>query len=491
MPIRVYIILSVLCLFTLTGKAQVYFSNRYDTFGSCDGTNGIDTMYNGYLSAEITCSSSSFNTFMLGLYNLDGTLRKNKVYLRPGMNLLPNSGKYLRANNHNFWVSGTRVYKPDTSVCFLWRFNSNLDSVSCFEYGFLNKTNVISSFVASGKYIYMTGYTDSLTTNSDILLIKTDTAGNEIWKKKIGLSTWDETALSIDTLNGKLIISGNQMPHASSSTSGFVMYLDTAGNTIWQKTVITNGGYGGCVAKKLRDGNVLIYSRIKKYSVGSFDYYKLQAEKIDAGNTTLWLKEYYPPGGSNPYAMIENNDGNIVICGQRGYSNNTVSGTVYEINQNGDSLFYREYRILPNSQNYFRDVIQAPDRGYCFSGFVSPMNGDGGTQDIWLLKVDSNFCESAGICTTGIYDREMGSGSVHVYPNPAHSDVYFEFNEQPSKPLSIELSNAQGSIIYSEMIKNNHEPYRLNLSDFAEGVYFYRLSAGADYLKTGKIVVIK
>lgn len=492
MPTRVYILLSVLCLLLQTGKAQVYFSNRYDNFNNGDINTGITFFENEYLTYGCAANTHSFYSLNLGLTDLTGVRTVNKTYNYYSNRLVPHNGKAIQYANHEFSIAGTRFYASDTSLVFLWRFNSNLDSIKYQEYGYLNKTNQVFGIIrGAGNAIYMAGSVDSLYKNSDILLIKTDTLGNELWKKKIGLSTWDETALSIDTLNGKLIISGNQMPHASSSTSGFVMYLDTAGNTIWQKTVITNGGYGGCIAKKLKDGNVLIYSRIKKYSIGSVDYYKLQVEKIDATNTTIWLKEYYPLGGSNPYATIENNDGNMVICGQRGYTNNTVSGTVYEINQNGDSLFYREYRILPNSQNYFRDVIQAPDKGYCFSGFVSPLNGDGGTQDIWLLKVDSNFCESAGICTTGIYGREMGSGSLSIYPNPANSEIYFEFSEQPSKPLLIELSNAQGSSVYCTTIQNSHEPYRLNLSDFEEGIYFYRLSAGAGYLKTGKIVVIK
>ncbi len=488
---KTIILLLCVCYFIPKSKAQGYFNNRYDTFGSCDGTNGIDTMYNGYISAEVTCSTSSYYTFLLGLYNLDGTLRKNKAYIRPNMNFLPNSGKYIRANNNTFLVSGTRTYKPDTTLCFLWRFNSNLDSVAYFEYGFLNKTNVITSFVKSGKYIYMVGYTDSLTTNNDILLIKTDTSGNELWKKKIGITGWDEAALSIDTLNEKLIIAGNKYPHNTSGTNGFVMYLDTAGNTIWQKTVITNGGYGGCIAKRLKDGNVLIFSRIKKYSVGSNDFYKLQCEKIDINNNTIWSKEYFPLGESNPYSAIENNDGNIIICGQRAFTDNTLSGTVYEINQSGDSLHYREYRILAHSQNYFRDVVQAPDNGYCFAGFVTPMNGDGGTQDIWLLKVDSNlFCESATACITGINSFSQKDQGMKLYPNPASNELYFLLEQENVSTITVDIFDVQGHQMIHSVLTNSTEPHKFDVKAFADGVYFYRVKAGNNYLKTGKVVII-
>jgi hypothetical protein len=383
-----------------------------------------------------------------------------------------------------------RVYRNDTSLAFLWRFNSNLDSVKYHEYGYLNKLNYISSLIQQGKHVYMAGSVDSLYENSDILLIKTDTLGNEIWKKKIGIPNWDETALTIDTLNGKLIIAGYTTPHNSTATGGFVMLLDTAGSVVWQKTVPTNGGFGGCMAKHTKDGKILVYNRIKKYTVGSYDYYKLRCEKIDVNNVTLWTKEYGPAAWSNPYAAIENNDGDIVICGQKVFTDNTVSGNVYVINQNGDSLLYKEYRILPNSQNYFRDVVQAPDKGYCFSGFVSPMNGDGGTQDIWLLKVDSNFCESNASCVTGMPDPDEISG-IKLFPNPAADELNIAFENSFAGSLVFELSDVQGRTILQQTILNTTVPYTVSLNNLAEGVYFYRVSGGTNYLKTGKIVVIK
>ncbi|MBK8366523.1 MAG: hypothetical protein IPL10_03625 [Bacteroidetes bacterium] len=94
--------------------------------------------------------------------------------------------------------------------------------------------------------------------------------------------------------------------------------------------------------------------------------------RLDTSGTILW-QNYYPSAtyANGSFDVMEMPNGDIVFI--------------------GDSIFSREYRILPNSQNYFRDIVQAPDKGYCFSGFVSPMNGDGGTQDIWLLKTDSTL----------------------------------------------------------------------------------------------------
>ncbi|MCZ8259258.1 MAG: hypothetical protein O9333_03920, partial [Beijerinckiaceae bacterium] len=338
-------------------------------------------------------------------------------------------------NDSLFCNVGYRTDIGNISYAFQYVFKKNLDSVRYQEYGFLNNTNtILNQLIYARSYIYMVGATDNSSTNSDILLIKTDTSGNEMWKKKIGLPLWDETALSIDTLDGKLIIAGNKYPHNSTATDGFAMLLDTSGAVIWQKTVPTNGGFGGCMAKRTKDGKILIYNRIKKYSVGSYDYYKLRCEKIDMNNVTIWIKEYGPSAWLNPYAAIENNDGDLVICGQKVFTNNTVSGNVYVINQNGDSLLYKEYRILPNSQNYFRDVVQAPDKGYCFSGFVSPMNGDGGTQDIWLLKVDSNFCESNASCVTGMEDSYDQNG-ISVFPNPASDELQITFDNSLSSTL--------------------------------------------------------
>ena len=489
------IVIFVLCFCSINYKAQVYFNNRYDTYSSCDGTNSIDTMFNGYVSAGITCSTVSFYTFLLNSYNYNGTIKNSKAFLIPNNNFLSNYGKYIRLNNTQFLVSGSRAYKPDTTLAFLWRFNASLDSISYKEYGFPNQTNVISAHIQSGSYIYMVGYNDVLATNSDILLIKTDTAGNEIWKKKIGIPGWDESAFSIQiTADSKLAICGHKGVHNTSNDGMYLMKVDTSGLMIWDKYYPSIFGAFLSV-KTLSDSSCIVAGGDGLSWVSSNVYSKNVVARIDVDGNEIW-KKYYGPLSNNTgfVSIIENNKGNFTIAGQRTYTNNTVSGTVYEINQNGDSIFSKEYRLLPNSQNYFRDVMQVYDKGYCFAGFLSPMNGDGGSQDIWLLKVDSNFCESNVSCgyPTGIRNISFALGVMTLYPNPAQNELIFKFENGVSEDATIAFMDILGKLVveYPLQIKVNNEA-KLNVSELPNGLYYYRINQHNAPSISGKVTIFK
>jgi hypothetical protein len=252
----------------------------------------------------------------------------------------------------------------------------------------------------------MAGSVDSLYKNSDILLIKTDTSGNEIWKKKIGLPNYDETAWCIKTSSdGKLLISGNRRLHNNQSTNGaFVLKADTSGAIIWEKYFPSNYGLAATGMVELSNGDIVAIAG--KGFGSTISRYELI--KLDAAGNIIFDKVYGPMADrAEAYSLIQNQEGNLVAAGQIYYSaNNSVNGLLYVFNQNGDSLFSREYAVQSGSQNYFRDLVQAPDKGYVFSGFINPIFANGGTgnQDIWLLKTDSTFCEGAFNCgyPTGI-----------------------------------------------------------------------------------------
>ena len=497
-----YITLVILCVLCFQSKAQTYFNKSIDLFGKADLCADIFSDNNQYYISAGGLNAAQTD-MSLSILKLDSqaNIITSKYYFKQNNWFYPalNHG-IIKVNDSLLSSSGYRTDVSNVSYGYIYTFKKNLDSIRYKEYGFLNKTNVVYNQILIGsKFQYLIGYTDSTQTNSDILLIKTDTSGNELWKKKIGLTSWDENALTIDTLQGQLIIAGYKTPHGSWSPLGFVMRLDTAGNIIWNKTVNTNLG-GGCSVKTLKDGNILVYSQYKQYSIGSNDYYRLQVEKITPNNVSLWGYKYNAPTiSAGPSSAIENKHGNIVIAGQQCYTPGLyVNGVVNEISQNGDSIFSREYFKMGGSQNYFRDVVQTNDGGYCFAGFIIPVpaNGGTGTEDIWLIKVDSNFCESATPCGYGVgleplsFGEELG---VRLYPNPVNESLTLAWVEgegiEPNTVVTI--MNNLGEIVLSPLSLGEGLRVRtINTSHLPSGLYYLSIKT-KDKTMTRKIMIQK
>lgn len=140
-------------------------------------------------------------------------------------------------------------------------------------------------------------------------------------------------------------------------------------------------------------------------------------------------------------------------------------------------------------------MIQTLDKGYCFAGFFTPIlaNGCTGSQDVWLLKVDSNFCESSVPCGYGIGIAELEKESfVKVFPNPAKNDVVFLFQNQQTGEINVTLFDVFGKIILEQLLQiDNNSETVLDLQRIPSGTYFYRISHNDLKIGRGKIIVLK
>jgi hypothetical protein len=486
----------MLCLVFKLNIAQVYFNNRYDNYNSCDVFGTISNYQSNYLGTGNACTNNSYYCLNLGLFDYNGIRTNNKTYIKQGSNFLLGFGKNVLMPNTDFIVGGSRFYHTDTSLVFLWRFNSNLDSVKYTEYGYLNKTNYIGAIERQNIYIYMAGSVDSLYKNTDILLIKTDTSGNEIWKKKIGLPNYDETAWCIKiSSDNKLLICGNRRLHNNQATNGaFILKADTNGAIIWEKYFPSNYGLAATGMLELPNGDIVAIAG-KGYG-STISRYELI--KLDASGNVVFDKTYGPMADrAEAYSLIQNQEGNLVAAGQMYYSaNNSVNGLMYVFNQNGDSIFSREYAVQPGSQNYFRDLVQAPDKGYVFSGFISPIFANGGTgnQDIWLLKTDSTFCEGAFNCgyPTGLVTLSEVENRFSVYPNPTDGIINIELNldSYQNKITEIKITDVLGKSVYTypPLEGAGSLPESINISYLKAGIYFLSLYKNQSLIGTKKII---
>ena len=116
------------------------------------------------------------------------------------------------------------------------------------------------------------------------------------------------------------------------------------------------------------------------------------------------------------------------LCGDFSFSIN--KGWILKATPEGDSLWMRSYKLLEgeDSENHLLNLSETSNKGLLAVGYVWPSSSDTGTQDAWVIKLDSIGCEYP-LCdtTVGIVKHKFNEKDVlSVYPNPCNSYVTFK-----------------------------------------------------------------
>ncbi|MBW6484054.1 MAG: S8 family peptidase [Vicingaceae bacterium] len=138
---------------------------------------------------------------------------------------------------------------------------------------------------------------------------------------------------------------------------------------------------------------------------------------------------------------------------------------------------------------------QAVLRTYIYN-FLRDQNGQLIT-DPWF-PTQSNPKAAISIYTfdptvVGIDEMNNDGSSFSAFPNPANNTVNFDVTLSDAQQISLELFDVQGKFvkqIAKENVPKGTQRYTLSLSDFSEGIYYYRLITDkVSYSK--KLVIIK
>ena len=221
---------------------------------------------------------------------------------------------------------------------------------------------------------------------------------------------------------------------------------------------------------------------------------RIHIVKMDNDGNIIWDKKY---GKSEHYNYLTNiryaNDGSIIACGTKPNTFPLWSGWLLKLNADSDRLWYRLYDNLhgDQSQNQLKDIIPTSDNGFVACGYVFPKQPDTGTQDAWVIKLDSLGCDTPG-CNPGVGIQISSSpvprpSSLHIFPNPAGDAIYFNYQlSNISYQLSIYdlYGRKQDEII----IPKGHEQVRVDVSGYPAGVYMAVLNDETGVVARGKFV---
>ncbi|MEA3496054.1 MAG: immunoglobulin domain-containing protein, partial [Bacteroidota bacterium] len=149
-----------------------------------------------------------------------------------------------------------------------------------------------NDILVKGNYIYCVGRTTSsngdIDTNygyNDIVIVKLDTNGNMIWTKTYGGNLFDE-ASSICSSEDDLVITGytssnnSFIDNSKGSNDAFIIKIDTGGNILWKKRYGGSSNDGGHSILQTNDNGFLVsgYSNSNDHDVGN-----------NNGNSDVWV----------------------------------------------------------------------------------------------------------------------------------------------------------------------------------------------------------
>ncbi len=231
---------------------------------------------------------------------------------------------------------------------------------------------------ADGDNFYICGTTTLLPNIRRVYVLKINQFGDTIWTRSIAIGPSEEEGYcrtAVSTTDFSCVLTGI-------STNAFSIKINQNGDIVWNKTY----GLGGKQLYKIinvSDGGYIACGR---------DYEDINDNafllKIDSLGNLQWYKTFYSTYWKNFDCITETNpnDGYLVGGFNINYQSDTSKSFVLKVDQNGDSLWQRQFERDISWR--IRSIIKIPS-GYLI-GNNSTIN-DIGQNSIMRIDEDANI----------------------------------------------------------------------------------------------------
>jgi hypothetical protein len=499
----VIVVLTVLGSFLAAQNVNM-FNDAYTILPNMSGFASTVILDNaGYIIYGTTADSTKYSGTQVFIAQLDsiGNLKWSKSYGKRKYNyngIIPINGgaaTYLPWGGYigTGYVSDTN----GTYKLMLWRFDNNGDTLwtrtyldSANKEGWYLKVTRNHKFVIAALWA---NYNSHLPYTATIM--KTDSLGNKLWERNYTAASGRFRYINgIDTCNdGGYIISMWDNDTLTCGNEIAIIKTDSLGNQQWIKYI----GNGYCNADagaiiSLREGGYIVCgSQDTRYPAGlSNPNPILYLSKLDNGGNIVWHKTFGFAGGQEGDVILrkpkELINGNIVICGNGGDSNSQgIAGVILKTDSAGNQEWLRLYAKLSPKLDGLLDILPTNDGGYISCGYIY-----GSIPGIWVVKVDSNGCDTIGCrdTVTVIKELQVESGELKVFPNPANTKLTVQY-PQSEEQLHFTLYDVLGNKVEDTELPKGEIAAMVDVSNVTVGLYIYSLENSSYIIQRGKVII--
>lgn len=240
------------------------------------------------------------------------------------------------------------------------------------SYGWDSDHEYFCSITAVSDGYVLAGYTQSISSSYDMLILKVDPAGNVLWYKVLGTLSTDMAHYVLPTSDGGFLVTG--YTYAYGSGDAVAVKLDASGNVLWAKRWGTDDLDKAYAAVETPSGYVI---------TGFYGYPTSKAflTALRTDGSLAWAKAYTITGGSKGYGLAYSGT-YFYITGQYG-SYSSADALVIQTDNVGTPITAKRYDFGGGEDIFY---------GAAFDGsLVVTGTGRFSSYDMVLVKASSTL----------------------------------------------------------------------------------------------------
>jgi len=494
------------------------------------GCNVIALEDSTYIVADNHLERSDVENHLV-LFKIDKTgeiVWQKRHFIPTGGFFLACFGRFFQTQEGGFALTGFRK-KGSSRNAYLVKFDAEGEWLWAKDYGQsgINERVLTGQQLKNGGYA-LTGYGAYNFDSTVVYVVRTDEIGNKKWEKYIDTEKDYGEAVSItENSKGDLILGGltanrhNWGDDFLRHEDGFVIVLDSMGVELYRRFFEASNEQDDCptYVQSLSQGGFFIWGCERIESIAIANSYFIAT--LDDNYEIIWqtfLDDGVIPNGAGKkkiYKVIALEDGGFLAVGGHAPNWNTVSMWAWmgRFSKEGTLLwdktydyFAEDYFTTTDTDNEFFDATETLDGGFFLTGrqetiYVYESGGAVGTDNIWIMKVDSMGCLVAGCegdffvlndIDVGIGGVEESEGGLKVVPNPSKNQSQISWYPLlENTAASLQLYNAMGKKVAEYHVSTALNSHTLSTNDLPNGIYMCVLVAGDTIQQQAKLIVLK
>jgi hypothetical protein len=274
---------------------------------------------------------------------------------------------------------------------------------------------------------------------ADFWLVKTDEIGYEKWSNVYDEGEDDRAESVIQTSDGNFVMAGRTENIDQTQTDILVVKTDSSGNIIWDEIYSSTGYDGGLYVIEANDGN---------YVIAGYKGPGAWILKINSSDNGSVIWDTFFEGEdileNKAYSIRQTSDDGYIIGGFVRYDSSQSDGWILKLDTNGYEEWYKSFD--GGDDEKIQAIEQTIDGGYLSCGFTKSYGA--GVYDGWILKTNDTGYEEWNLSIGGnqddwFYDSDLSIDGGFIvagkrYSSASQSDGWLiKFkgeNQPPSAP---------------------------------------------------------